>query len=241
MSEVFDQSARPGPPGGDDAVQRLVKWLVGDRLSSVLLVGDTALAFRLSEQGHEVVVVGDDVRAVRDPQSFYVRAAGPRLPFRPDAFDAVVVPRLEPDQTLLAEYARVLRPGGVLSTSTRRHDETIPWVRRLREIVGRRAAPPPGAEDALAASGIFAEPEHLQSASWEELDLPGLLQYARESGRQPVDDASLARVRQLFTEATAHTGSLRLRHDTRSVRARVDKAAAPTPPPPPDPSLIDLR
>ena len=50
MSELFDQAARSAP-GTDEAHDRLVKWLVGDRLACVLLLEDSSLAFRLAEQG----------------------------------------------------------------------------------------------------------------------------------------------------------------------------------------------
>lgn len=241
MSELFDRAARRSAPGTDEAGARLAKWLVGDRLACVLLVGDSSLAFRLSEQGHEVVVVGPDVRTVRDPEAFYVRAGTDRLPFDADSFDAVVTPRLPTEVGPLAEVARVLRADGVVSSLGRAHDESIPWVRRLRELVGRREAPAPPDPSALGATGLFGPLETLDVASWEELDLPALLQYARETGAPPVDDAALARVRVLFEDNTAHTGGLRLRHLTTAVRARVDKQGAPAPPPPPDASLIDLR
>ncbi len=240
MSELFDRAARRSAPGTDETAARLTKWLVGDRLACVLLVGDSSLAFRLSAQGHEVVVVGPDVRTVRDPDAFYVRAEVSRLPFDGESFDAVVTPRLPEEVAVLAEHARVLRPGGVLSTLSRSHDETIPWVRRLRELVGRGETPAPPDPSTLDATGLFHPAETSDVASWEELDLPALLQYARETGAPPVDDTALARVRVLFDDNTAHTGGLRLRHLTTAVRARVDKEAVPTSSPPPEVSLIDL-
>lgn len=240
MSELFDQAARSAP-GTDETHERLVKWLVGDRLACVLLLEDSSLAFRLAEQGHEVVVAGEDVRTVRSPDVLYVRTIGPRLPFVSDSFDAVVAPQLQDDQTVLAEYARVLRADGVLSTLTLTHDETLPWVRRLREVAGRRPTPPAPSTATLAASGLFHPPETSEHATWEELDLPGLLQYARETGRQPVQEATLSRVRELFEQNTAQSGSLRLRNLLRGVRARVRKASRPTGPQHPDTLLLDLR
>ncbi|KQP75591.1 MULTISPECIES: class I SAM-dependent methyltransferase [unclassified Aeromicrobium] len=241
MSELFDQSARASSPGTDEAHDRLVKWLVGDRLSCVLLLEDSSLAFRLAGQGHEVVVAGDDVRTVRSEDVLYVRSAGPRLPFVADSFDAVVAPQLNDDQTVLAEYARVLRAGGVLSTLSRTHDETLPWVRRLREVVGRRPTAAAPVTDTLAASGLFAAPETTETATWEELDLPALLQYARETGRQPVEESTLSRVRELFDQNTAQSGSLRLRHLLRGVRSRVQKSSPPPGSQQPETLLFDLR
>ncbi|RYJ07662.1 MAG: methyltransferase domain-containing protein [Actinomycetales bacterium] len=240
MSELFDRAARRSAPGSDESAARVTKWLVGDRLACVLLVGDSPLAYRLSAQGHEVVVVGPDVRSVRSPDVLYVRSTVEHLPFQAGSFDAVVAPRLATEATRLAEHARVLRPGGVVSSLARSHDESIPWVRRLRDLVGRREGADTRHDVALADTGLFEPAETLDVASWEELDLSGLLQYARETGAQPVDDAALARVRVLFEENTAHTGGLRLRHLTTAWRARVDKEAGPAPEGPPDVSLIDL-
>jgi SAM-dependent methyltransferase len=239
VSELFDRAARRSAPGTDESAARLTKWLVGDRLACVLLIGDSPLAFRLSAQGHEVVVVGPDVRTLRDPDVLYVRGDPAHLPFEAESFDAVITPRLPEEVGSVAEHARVLRPDGVLSTLTRSHDETIPWVRRLRELVGRREVAPVPDTTTVGSTGLFGPVETLDVASWEELDLPALLQYARETGEQPVDDAALARVRVLFDDDTAHTGGLRLRHLTTAVRARVDKPSASASPPP-EVSLIDL-
>ncbi|MFT4298770.1 MAG: class I SAM-dependent methyltransferase [Aeromicrobium sp.] len=224
----------------NDAVERSAKWLVGDRLACVLHVGDGALAYRLVEQGHEVIVAGTDVVRRRHPEIAYVRTGGERLPFAARAFDAVVVPELRESPSALAEYARVLRPGGLVSTMTRRHDESVPWVRKLRQIVGvRGGTSPAAATDTFGASGLFAAPETHEFAVWEELDSGGFVQFARDTGRY-TDDATLARVHQLFLDSASGAGFLRLRHETLCVRARVDKSALTEDPAPPDTLLIDL-
>ena len=219
---------------------RTAKWLVGDRLSSVLHLGDGSLAYQLVEQGHEVVVAGDDVTASRHPDIQYVRSAGERLPFLGDAFDVVIVPELREAPTALAEYARVLRPDGLLSTVSRQHDDSIPWMRKLREITGARdnAATP---ADTFSASGLFHEPETQEVGSWEKLDLPGLLRFAEATKHPSVGEAALAQVRDLFMSYGAQTGFLRLRHETFCVRAKVDKSAMPQEAAPPDTMLLDFR
>jgi SAM-dependent methyltransferase len=219
---------------------RTAKWLVGDRLSCVLHLGDGSLAYRLVEQGHEVVVAGDDVVASRHPDIQYVRSAGERLPFVGDAFDAVVVPELREAPTALAEYARVLRPDGLLSTISRQHDDSIPWMRKLREITGARDSAPPLA-DTFTASGLFHEPELQEVGSWEKLDLPGLLRFAQATKHPSVGDSALAQVRELFLSYGGQTGFLRLRHETTCARARVDKSAMPQEAAPPDTMLLDFR
>lgn len=219
---------------------RTAKWLVGDRLSCVLHLGDSALAYQLAEQGHEVVIVGDDVTAARHPEIQYVRSRGERLPFINDAFDVVIVPELREAPTALAEYARVLRPDGLLSTISRRHDDSIPWMRKLREITGSRDG---GISDVdtFTASGLFREPETHELGTWEKLDLPGLLKFAEENRHPTVDESALSQVRELFMAYGGQTGFLRLRHETLCIRARVDKASMTEDVEPPDTLLLDFR
>ena len=119
----------------------------------------------LVEQGHEVVVAGDDVTASRHEDIQYVRSQGERLPFLADAFDVVIAPEAREAPTALAEYARVLRPDGLLSTISQHYDDSIPWMRKLREITGDRdtAATP---VDTFTASGLFHEPETHEFGTW---------------------------------------------------------------------------
>jgi SAM-dependent methyltransferase len=219
---------------------RTAKWLVGDRLSCVLHLGDSALAYQLAEQGHEVVGAGAAVTAARHPDIQYVRSRGERLPFLADAFDVVIVPELREAQTALAEYARVLRADGLLSTISRRHDDSIPWMRKLREITGAKDASITHV-DTFTASGLFLEPETHEVGTWEKLDLPGLLRFAQETRHPSVGEAAMAEVHDLFMAYGKQTGFLRLRHETVCVRARVDKAGMTQDAPPPDTMLLDFR
>ncbi|GAA1747303.1 class I SAM-dependent methyltransferase [Aeromicrobium alkaliterrae] len=225
----------------DDASARMAKWLAGDRLACVLHLGDGTIAYHLADQGHEVVVAGDDVRSRRHRDVLYVRASGDRLPFAESSFDAVVAPHLSEAPTALADIARVLRPGGVVSTIERSHDDSLPWVRRLREIVGEPGHAERPAIDSLGGTGLFGEIESTDLAQWQTLDLAGLLRLASEIGRQPVSEATLARVKDAFSEVTPHTGHLRLRHRTRCLRATVLKTDEPSAPPPAETLLFDLR
>ena len=50
----------------------------------------------LGQQGHEVVVAGDDVTASRHEDIQYVRSQGERLPFLAGAFDVVIAPETMP-------------------------------------------------------------------------------------------------------------------------------------------------
>lgn len=208
----------------DLAENRTAKWLVGDRLSCVLHLGDGSLAYRLAEQGHEVVVAGDDVTSRRHPDIQYVRTQGERLPFLSRAFDVVIVPEVRDAPLAIAEFARVLRADGLLSTVAHRHDDSIPWLRKLREIIGVRGDVPTPT-DTFSASGLFHTPETVESGTWERLDLQALMRFAAERRHPSVPESALSQVRDLFASYGAQTGSLQLRTETTSLRARVDKSS----------------
>lgn len=219
------------PPEPRTGAGRAAAWLVGDALSCVLHVRDAPMAYVLVDQGHEVVVAGDDVSTARHPDIVYVRTQGERLPFGPEVFDVVVAPHVRDAQTVLAEYARVLRPGGLLSTMTRTYDDSIPWMRRLHDVIGRRPEGQPAA-DTLTASGLFGEAEIDDFGTWEEFDLPGLLRFAAEVKDPAAGDEIFPAVRDLFTSYASQSGTLRLRHQTHCLRARVMRenlAEEPTP------------
>lgn len=227
-------------PTGRTGADRSASWMVGDTLSCVLHLGDGSLAYLLADQGHEVVVAGDDVTQVRHPEIQYVRTQGERLPFGPEAFDVVIVPELRDAPTALAEYARVLRPSGLLSTITRSYDDSIPWMRKLRELIGDRE-PRHTPADTFTASGLFAEPENDEFGTWEQLDLPGLMRFAEQTKHPSVGDDALTRVRDLFVSYGGQTGTLRLRHQTRCLRAQVIKENLAPAVEPPDTTLLDFR
>ena len=210
------------PPELRTGADRAGAWLVGDTLSCVLHLGDAAMAYVLADQGHEVIVAGDDVTVARHPDVFYVRSQGERLPFAPASFDVVVAPQVRDSATALAEYARVLRPDGLLSTMTRTYDESIPWMRKLHDVVGRRPVAQPSA-DTLAASGLFADPEVDEFGTWEELDLAGALRFAADVKGPTAGDEIFPAVRDLFTSYASQSGTLRMRHQTHCLRARVHR------------------
>jgi SAM-dependent methyltransferase len=227
--------AAPEPRTG---AGRAAAWLVGDTLSCVLHLGDTPMAYVLADQGHEVIVAGDDVTAARHRDIFYVRTQGERLPFGPEVFDVVVAPQMRDAPTALAEYARVLRADGLLSTMTRTYDDSIPWMRKLHAVIGRRPEGQPAA-DTLAASGLFAEIEVDEFGTWEELDLPGALRFAAEVKDPAVGDEIFPAVRDLFTTYASQSGTLRLRHQTHCRRARVLRDNLPEVPSP-ETTLLDF-
>jgi SAM-dependent methyltransferase len=196
------------------------------------------MAYVLADQGHEVIVAGDDVTAARHPDIFYVRTQGERLPFGPECFDVVVAPNMRDSATTLAEYARVLRPDGLLSTMTRSYDESIPWMRKLHAVVGRRPDGQPSA-DTLTATGLFGEPEVDEFGTWEELDLAGALRFAADVKGPTAGDEIFPAVRDLFTSYASQSGTLRMRHQTHCMRVRVVRENLPDEPTP-DTTLLDF-
>jgi len=226
------------PPEPRTGAERAAAWLVGDTLSCVLHLGDAAMAYVLADQGHEVIVAGDDVTTQRHPDIFYVRTRGERLPFGPESFDVVVAPQVRDSATVIAEYARVLRTDGLLSSMTRTYDESIPWMRKLHDVVGRRPEVQPSA-DTLMASGLFAEPDVDEFGTWEELDLAGALRFAADVKGPTAGDEIFPAVRDLFTSYASQSGTLRMRHQTHCLRARVNRENL-LEEPIPDTTLLDF-
>lgn len=208
------------PPEPRTGAERAAAWLVGDTLSCVLHLGDAPLAYVLADQGHEVIVAGDDATTARHPEIHYVRTRGERLPFSPGVFDVVVAPHLSESPTTIAEYARVLRADGLLSSTSRTYDTSIPWMRKLHDVVGHRTSNRSD-PDVLGASGLFAEPEVDEFGTWEELDLAAALRFTDQMKGPSVGDEVFPLVRDLFDSYASNSGTLRMRHQTHCLRARV--------------------
>ncbi len=222
-------------PYGD----RTAKWLVGDRLSSVLHLGQHALVDQLADQGHDVVVASTQMAADKHPEVSYVTTSTNRLPFTSGAFDVVIAPDLRRSQSELAEIARILRDGGLFSTISQTYDDSIPWLRKLRELVGD-PAPPVSTVDTFAASGLFDVPEISDFGSWEQLDMDALMAFAEATMVGAESPDTMNSVRELFLSYGAKTGSLRLRHETHCLRAKVIKENLPAEAEPPETTLLDF-
>ncbi len=223
-----------------NALDAAPKWLVGDRLSTILHIGDGTLAYSLSEQGHDVTIVGIDVTQVRNDEVSYVKANPEALPFTSNSFDAVIAPQLNASPSVLAQYARVLVPHGFLSAMSRRYDDSLPWVKKLRAITGD-AGSAALLHDVFDASGLFADAEVREFNEWQNLDLPTLMQFAEQTRANDVPIERLSSVHHLWREYSQASGSLRLRHETTCMRARVIKSALASEPDPPDAILLSLE
>lgn len=217
----------------DDAT---AKWLVGGQLASVLLLEDAPLAAQLAEQGHEVVVLSSAPRShyqevgyvIADPQSF---------PFVDNAFTAVVGFK-DPTAVQLAAIGRILQPGGWVATVGEGLDESVPWLRKLRELIGGGTDPDPSTL-IYGSTGMFDEAQTAQFTEWEQLGLEQLIEFARRELGDRVNETTMADVRELFLSYKADYQPLRLRKHLTCVRAQVLKEQVPPSDEPPDVTLLD--
>ncbi len=135
--------ARPVSPFPPSAVE----WLTAPAAASLLAVGigSLTLARRLNPHPTRLAVVDRDAArvaaaAARLPGLVAITAAPDAIPLVPCVADQVVVVDLLhtlPPRLALAEFARVLRPGGSLAVVHTARDDSVPWVRRLAGIVRR--------------------------------------------------------------------------------------------------------
>jgi SAM-dependent methyltransferase len=134
------ERGRPGYP------REAIDWLLGGNPLDVLDVGAGTgkLTDALSGAGHRVVAVEplEEMRELLTSHLPTVRAlagSAEQVPLEDASVDAVAVGAafhwFEQSATL-AEIARVLRPGGVLGLLGNAFDPSVPWVARVREILG---------------------------------------------------------------------------------------------------------
>jgi len=225
------ERARPSYP--DDAVS----WLVGPRAVRVADVGAGTgkLTARLAAGGHDVVAVepSEQMRerlqlAVPGVPALAGRAEA--LPLEDASVDAVTVAQAwhwVDESRAVPEVARVLRPGGVLALVWNLRRESLPWQRRLGELIadteGTNIDPAhlcPG----IRASPLFGRLEHAEFAIEQRLDRAGLVDLAASrsgvASRPPADRvAILGSVRDLFDQHVDATGTLTLAYRTVAYRA----------------------
>ena len=104
--------------------------------------GTGALTGGLVSRGCRVVALEPDERMLvelhrRIPQALAVTAAAEALPLRDGSADAVLAAtsfHWFDREGALAEFARVLRPGGVLALLYNMDDESVPWVAEVGRL-----------------------------------------------------------------------------------------------------------
>jgi SAM-dependent methyltransferase len=122
-----------------------VAWMVAEDRVRVLDLGSGTGGFAsmLHRAGHEVFCLDRAVERVaglpdRLGTRLHVAGQVESMPFLSCHFDVVTAAatlhRFAPGLAL-TEIARVLRPGGRLAVAYNTRDDTVPWVRRLSEIL----------------------------------------------------------------------------------------------------------
>jgi len=162
-----------------------ISWLLGDRPRDVLDVGAGTgkLTAALLEAGHRVTCVEPlpemlAILSERLPGALALAGSAEELPVGDSSFDAVVVGSAFhwfDQERALAQVRRVLRPSGTLGLLGNSFDVSVPWVARVREILGRPAIQRPGHWPApQVLSAMFAEVLDRELPHRQTIDLPAL-------------------------------------------------------------------
>ena len=203
--------------------------------------GTGAFAVLLHRAGHEVFGIDravDRVARLADRLGTRLHVAGQveSLPFLSCNFDVVTAAttlhRFAPGLAL-TEIARVLRPGGRLAVAYNTRDDTVPWVRRLSDIL-QQADPDAmrgdfGADsvDQVADSPYFVHLERRNFRNWVPITRPQLLAMVE---RRPAvraleprhREGLLAEVGQLYDNSARAPDPLLLPFQASCWRAEVD-------------------
>jgi len=234
VAGVYD-ATRPGYPA------KAVEWLTGPRPLRVLELGAGTgkLTHALAAGGHDLVATEPSEEMLARlraavPATTAARCDAERLPFRAGCFDLVAVGQafhwFDPS-TALPEIARVLRHGGHLALVWNLRDESVPWVRRLSEIIGSEGADEDLQLDTLGRSGLFGATSTAEFRFWQQLDREALLGLVRSRSYiaamgQAERDAVLRRVSDLYDEYDPGRDGLRMPYRTKCYRAAVVKDSA---------------
>ena len=227
VSEAYER-ARPSYPAA------AATWLTGSGRSAVLELGAGTgkLTEVLHRAGHDVVATDPDLAmlarlATRAPVS-HVLAVAEQIPLRSRSVDVVVCGQAFhwfDHERALPEIARVLRPGGMIALAWNTYDVGIPWVKRLKQLIGpatsddERAAP-------LMETPYFGFVEQKQFRFWQPHTAATLADLARSTSRITVmKEAERARVldqvASLYAEYGRGHDGMQVPYVTRCYRAVV--------------------
>lgn len=177
VAEAYDRG-RPSFP------REAAAWLVGREAAVVLEVG--AGTGKLTQQ---LVALGHDVHATEpDPEMLAVlqrdlpetratRASAEDLPVPDRSFDVVVAAQSFhwfDHERALAEFARVLRPGGHVALVWNSRDERIPWVRRLGRLIGSQDQVASASAEPLVLAEQFGYVEEATFTHWQQINRQSL-------------------------------------------------------------------
>ena len=193
------ERARPSYP------QEAVDWLVPDGVRTVLDLGAGTGKFTRSlvARGLEVIAVEpDDVMraalAAALPPVRAIKGTAEAIPV-PDASVDVITAAQSwhwvDESRALPEVARVLKPGGSLALVWNLRDESVPWVKRLGEIMGGSAAET-AMQQEITIGAPFGRTERFDVGWSTVTDLDGLLTLA--ASRSYIITADEARRTEIF-------------------------------------------
>jgi SAM-dependent methyltransferase len=232
VADVYERT-RPGYP--DEAV----RWMTGPDPRTVLELGAGTgkLTAELLRLGHRVIATDPSAAMLRPMRRRLegvrlVQTGGERLPFAAESVDTVAAGQAFhwfESERALTNIARVLRPGGRLALAWNVHDESVPWVRRLRRVIG--AEPPPDPTELLEDSGLFGGVEWHSFRHWHQVfrdSLVGLVESHSSVADLPDDERAevLTRVAELYDDyGRGHDGML-LPYHCEVYRCRVSGAVS---------------
>jgi SAM-dependent methyltransferase len=219
-------------------------WLVATPQARVLAVGQGSalMAARLTARGAQVTLIDRDCDALlaarrRQSRLAVVATSSDALPFQPCSFDAVVISQgmhLLAPGLALAEFARVLTPGGFLGLAYTTRDDSVPWVRRLAavlqvydpELMTSRQI---DSIDALADSPYFPEVESHSFRLWVPITRDGMLDMISSAPKlaglgEPAASALLDAVGAIYDTSAKPPDPLSLPYAVQCWRAEVNHA-----------------
>jgi SAM-dependent methyltransferase len=183
----------------------------------------------LLDAGHDVVAVEPDggmreAFAAAMPGIEILEGSAEELPVPDGAFDAVTAGQALHwfEERALPEFARALRPGGLLGVIFNLRDESEPWVAELARILRH-----PEADAEIETFGpLFGPVAEATFTHAQQIDVPGLLGLVSSRSYtivMPADERAemLAGVEALGRRAAAAStdGELRLPYVTVCLRA----------------------
>lgn len=178
VADAYDRG-RPG------YAPEAISWVLGTRPLAVIDVGAGTgkLTRALVDAGHEVVAVEplEGMRTLLEanvPRVRVVAGTAEVLPLADASADAIVAGSafhwFDGDRAL-DEFARVLRPGGTVGLLGNTFDVSVPWVARLRAVLGPPPADRPGHWPAAAdLRERFEEVEDREFPHAQSIDPRGL-------------------------------------------------------------------
>ena len=220
------------PPGAID-------WLIGPRTSHILTcTSSTATSRMLARMGHQVLALlqpesAEAHGALRATNKLtHIVGDESHLPIGDCVVDIVVtnLPERRLEEAL-SGFARVLAPGGWLAFNQLNRDDSVPWVRRMVELMrsydqNSMRGSVDDSEELLSNSKYFSETVSKQFRVWVPVTHEALFQMiAGQAFLKHLSDAERRSVISQATDIYESAGqSLRLPYLMNCVRAQVDHA-----------------